>query len=285
MVGFAWQQGGIPLSGEAIRQAIRLNGVAVDFNLAAFEWGRRAAHDVHVVEKAAGVTELDEPVAEDLETLLARRVEFLTAYQDAAYGERYRRQVRRVADLEARMTPEMSGLAEQVARNLFKLMAIKDEFEVARLFTDGSFQKQMAETFGSWNKLEFHLAPPLMAKRDPRTGHLKKQSFGPWMMKAFKVLASLRGLRGTWLDPFSRTAERKWERKLLAEYDDLLDTICGRLGTDNHATAVLLAAYPEKIRGYGHIRQREAHKALMERDTLLAAFLAGENAPMAEAAE
>jgi indolepyruvate ferredoxin oxidoreductase len=285
MVGFAWQQGGIPLTGEAIREAIRLNGVAVEFNLAAFEWGRRAAHDLESVEKAAGVRDQDEPVVEELETIIARRVDFLTAYQDAAYGERYRRQVQRIADLEGRMAPGMSGLAEQVARNLFKLMAVKDEFEVARLYTDGSFAKQMSETFGSWKKIEFHLAPPLFAKRDPRTGHLKKQAYGPWMMRAFGLLASLRGLRGTWFDPFSRTQERKWERRLLAEYDDLLDTICGALSTANHPTAVLLAAYPEKIRGYGHVRQREAKKALLERDTLLAAFAAGEAAPMAEAAE
>ncbi len=285
MVGYAWQQGGIPLSRAAIHQAIALNGVAVDFNLAAFEWGRRAAHEPAGVEAAAGIGPTETPEAADLNAIVERRVAFLSDYQDKAYGERYRRQIARIADLEARMAPGKSGLAEQVAHGLFKLMAIKDEFEVARLYTDGAFAKQMAQTFESWDKIEFHLAPPLLAKKDARTGHLKKQTFGPWMMRAFRLLAAVRGLRGSWLDPFSRLAERKWERRLLADYDDLLDTICGQLSADNHDTAVRLAGYPARIRGFGHVREREGKKALGERDALLTAFLQGGDATFAEAAE
>jgi indolepyruvate ferredoxin oxidoreductase len=285
MVGFAWQQGGVPLSRAAIRQAIELNGVAVEFNLAAFEWGRRAAHDPAAVEQVAGIGADARPPVQDLDAVIERRVAFLSDYQDKAYGARYRRQIGRIADLEARMAPGKSGLAMQVAHSLFKLMAIKDEFEVARLYTDGSFRKQMEGTFESWDKIEFHLAPPLLAKKHARTGHLKKQTFGPWMMGAFRLLASMRGLRGSWFDPFSRLAERKWERQLLADYDDLLDTICGKLDGANHETAIRLAGYPDKIRGYGHVREREGKKALGERDNLLTAFLQGDDAPFAEAAE
>jgi indolepyruvate ferredoxin oxidoreductase len=223
-------------------------------------------------------------VADDLETLVSRRAEFLTAYQDAAYGERYRAKVAMIADAERRLAPGRSGLTEVAAKSLFKLMAIKDEFEVARLYTDGSFDKQLAETFGSWDRLEFHLAPPLIARRDDK-GHLKKQRFGPWMMRAFKALAAMKALRGSWLDPFSRTAERQWERQLLADYEDMLGTITGHISASNHAAAVQLAAYPQKIRGFGHVRRAQAGPALAERDRLLEAFSGSEPAQLAEAAE
>ena len=284
MVGFAWQHGGLPLSRDAIHEAIALNGVATEMNIAAFEWGRRAAHDLASVELAAGTRQAQDLPADDLETLVSRRAEFLTAYQDTAYAQRYRAKVERIADAERRLAPGRSELAEAVAKSLFKLMAIKDEFEVARLYTDGSFAKQLAETFESWDRLEFHLAPPLTARRDDK-GHLKKQRFGSWMMTGFKVLAAMKGLRGSWCDPFSRTAERQWERQLLADYEDLIVTICANLSADNHAIALQLAAYPQKIRGYGHVRHAQAGPALAERDRLLEAFLGSAPAELAEAAE
>jgi indolepyruvate ferredoxin oxidoreductase len=284
MVGYAWQHGGLPLSRDAIHEAIALNGVAPEMNIAAFEWGRRAAHDLASVELATGARQSPDLPGDDLETLVSRRVDFLTAYQDTAYAERYRAKVEMIADAECRLAPGQTGLGEQVAKSLFKLMAVKDEFEVARLYTDGSFEKQLAETFEGWDRLEFHMAPPLIARRDDK-GHLKKQRFGPWMMRAFKLLAAMKGLRGSWLDPFSRTVERQWERQLLADYEDLLGTICGNLSADNHAIAVQLAAYPDKIRGFGHVRQAQAGPALAERDRLLEAFLRNEPAQLAEAAE
>ncbi len=287
MVGFAWQQGGIPLSRKAIHEAIRLNGVAVEFNLAAFEWGRCTAHDRTVVDDAAGADEVqpDTIAADNLQTIVDKRVDFLTNYQDAGYAERYRRQVMRVADLENEVAPGEDGLARAVARNLFKLMAIKDEFEVGRLYTNGVFAKQLSETFDRWDKIEFHMAPPVLARRDQRTGHLKKETYGPWMMRALSILSRLRGIRGSWIDPFSRTEERKWERQLLADYEALLETICSSLAAANRETAMRLVAYPEKIRGFGHVKKREARTALLERDTLLTAFKDGDSLQLAEAAE
>jgi indolepyruvate ferredoxin oxidoreductase len=286
MVGFAWQQGGLPLSGEALREAIRLNGVAVETNLAAFEWGRRAAHDLAAVEEAAGIAEAPEPAPQGLDALVARRAGFLGEYQDTAYAERYRSAVARIAEAEGRAAPGETALAEAVARALFKLMAIKDEYEVARLYTDGSFEKQLAETFESWERVELHLAPPLIARRDPETGHLRKAAFGPWMMRGFRVLARLRRLRGTALDIFGYMPERRWERRLLAEYERLLEEVAERLSADNHEVAVALAAYPMRIRGFGHVKRAQAGPALAERDRLLAALREPAARPtLAEAAE
>jgi indolepyruvate ferredoxin oxidoreductase len=284
MVGFAWQQGGLPISRQAMLEAIRLNGVEEEMNRAAFEWGRAAAHDLAAVERAAGA-EHEPERALTLDEIVARRAAFLKQYQNAAYALRYAARIERIAAAERRTAPGDTALAEEAAHSLFKLMAIKDEYEVARLYADGSFQKQLEEQFESWDKLEFHLAPPLLARRDKRTGHLKKQRFGPWMMRAFRALASLRGLRGTWLDAFGRTAERRWERQLLADYEATLDTIESGLTAVNYASAVALAAYPRKIRGFGHVKQAQARPALAERERLVKAFAGPEPLPLAEAAE
>jgi indolepyruvate ferredoxin oxidoreductase len=190
-----------------------------------------------------------------------------------------------IAAAEDRIAASGIALATEVAHSLFKLMAVKDEYEVARLYTDGSFQKQLGEQFASWDRLEFNLAPPLLARRDKRTGHLKKQKFGGWMMTTFRVLARLKVLRGTMFDPFGRTAERKWERQLLADYEKILDTIEKNLTSANFETATTLAAYPRKIRGFGHVKQAQARPALAERERLLKEFLEPETTPLAEAAE
>ena len=171
------------------------------------------------------------------------------------------------------MAPGRDELAETVAVSLFKLMAIKDEYEVARLFTDGSFERQLRGEFSGWGRLEFHLAPPLFAKRDPATGRLRKQTYGPWMMKAFRLLAAGKRLRGSWLDPFGRSAERRMERRLLAEYFAALDEIVTRLTPANHADAIALAAYPEKIRGYGHVKEEAVQRAEAEATVRREAFL------------
>jgi indolepyruvate ferredoxin oxidoreductase len=283
MVGYAWQHGALPISRAAVLEAIRLNGVEAELNVAAFEWGRAAAHEPVSVQQAAGIP--DAPAPPDLASMVARRAAFLADYQDGAYAARYGRRIVAIAAAEELASPGATALSMQVAQQLFRLMAIKDEYEVARLYTDGSFEKQLKAEFASWGRLEFHLAPPLIARRDKRTGHLKKRSFGPWMMPAFKMLARLRRLRGTWLDPFGRTAERRWERKLLADYETVLDTIVGRLTPASHQAALALAAYPRKIRGFGHVKEANARPALKERDALLAAFLAPAHMPFAEAAE
>ena len=247
MLGFAYQKGLIPISAAAIEQAIELNGVAAEPNKRAFLFGRRAAHDQAAVERLA--TEMSpesqpEPIARTLPEIVAKRSEFLTGYQDAAYAKRYRDLVERVQRAEAERTPGLTGLAEAVARYYFKLLAYKDEYEVARLYTDGSFREALERHFEGDYKLEFHLAPPLLNPRDPDSGKPIKKTYGPWMMKAFGLLARMKFLRGTALDLFGRTAERRIERRLITDYEALIEEILGKLDHDRHRLAVALGQPP-----------------------------------------
>jgi indolepyruvate ferredoxin oxidoreductase len=285
MLGYAWQKGFVPVSVEAIEKAIALNAVSVEMNTRAFRWGRAAAHDLAAVERAASptVVALGHKLSTTLDEVVARRIEFLTAYQNAAYAGRYQVLVRRVAEVEAQRAKGRVGLADAVARYYFKLLAYKDEYEVARLYTDGTFHRQLAAQFEGDYRLEFNLAPPAIAERDPRTGHLIKRTFGPWMLTAFRVLAQLKFLRGTRLDIFGRTAERQAERRLITEYEALVDELLAKLDANNHGLAVELAALPEHIRGYGHIKDASIAKAKAREAELLACFR--NPAPMATAAE
>jgi indolepyruvate ferredoxin oxidoreductase len=289
LVGYAYQLGAIPLSGDAIEQAVTLNGEAVAVNLAAFRLGRRAAVDPAAVEALAKpAPEFEDEnrrLSQSFDEMVARRAEFLTAYQSARYAARYRKRVEQAKAAEAEKAAGQCGFAEAVARYLFKLMAYKDEYEVARLYTDGNFAKQVASTFdGKDLRYEFHLAPPLLAKVDPATGVPRKMSFGPWMMSAFGVLARLRLLRGTPLDPFGYSAERKTERKLIADYEAMLDEVMAKLTPVNHPLAVALAAIPEKIRGYGHVKARHLAAAKADEAALLEQFRSGVP-PLLKAAE
>ena len=289
MVGYAYQTGALPLSAEAIEKAIELNGESVAENIAAFRWGRRAAANPAAIQallqpKADAENDslkLSQSFAETVD----RRVAFLTAYQSARYARRYLDWVEKVKTAEANKAPGQCALSEAVARYLFKLMAYKDEYEVARLYTDTAFVERVKSTFdGDSLRLEFHLAPPLLARRDKVTGELKKISFGPWLLGAFRVLAKFKALRGTPLDPFGYTVERRTERRLIAEYCDLLREFCERLTPDNHHVAVALAALPEKIRGFGHVKQRHISAAQAEEAALREQFGAGA-APFLKAAE
>ena len=285
MLGFAWQKGLVPVSESALMQAIELNRVAIDFNKQSFLWGRRAAVDLAAVERAARPAEEapgEEP--EGLEDLILRRVNFLTDYQDAALAQRYRRLVETVAEAERARTPGLTGLAEAAARYYFKLLAIKDEYEVARLYTNGSFEAQLAEAFEGDYKLRFHLAPPLFARCDPDSGQLQKRAYGPWVFSLFRILARLRRLRGTRLDPFGRTEERRTERRLVADYEALVREVLEALAPGNHQTAVALLSLPERIRGYGHVKDAAIARTEAERSQLLARFR-GAPAPAAVAAE
>ncbi len=259
MLGFAWQKGLVPLSEEAINKAIELNGVAVEANKRAFRWGRRGAHDLARVEKA--IAPKAEPqshhLSQDLDELISRRADFLTGYQNAAYAERYKKLVTRLRQAEKEKAPGFSGLAEAVARYYFKLLAVKDEYEVARLYSGPEFRQKLNEQFEGDFKLSFHLAPPLIAKRNPDNGELQKQEFGAWMLPAFRLLSKLKGLRGTALDIFGYSAERKMEQALIRDYEMVMEEVAGKLSADSHAIAVELASIPEKIRGYGHVK--EAH--------------------------
>ena len=287
MLGYAWQQGGVPLSRVALLRAIELNGEAVAMNVQAFELGRRAAHDPSALSAVLAQAKAPTParhISESLDEIVARRVDFLTAYQNAAYAARYRAQLEAVRTREQAVKPGEMALTEAVARYLFKLMAYKDEYEVARLYTDGAFRRQIEATFesegtgGKALRYEFHLAPPLLARRDPNTGLPRKMSFGPWVLSAFGLLAKLKGLRGTALDVFGYTEERRTERRLIGEYEALLAELGERLTAGNHALSVALAAIPEKIRGFGHVKERHLKAAKAEEAALLAKLRAGEEA-------
>ena len=289
MLGYAYQVGALPLTAEAVEKAIEMNGEAVPMNIAAFRYGRRAAIDPAALEAlvAPRPQEANDSLrlSQSFGDTVERRVEFLTAYQSKRYARRYRAWVDKVQAAEAVRTPGQSGLSEAVARYLFKLMAYKDEYEVARLYTDTSFVERVKATFSGDNlRFEFHLAPPLLAKRDARTGEPKKMSFGPWMLSAFRVLSKFKFLRGTPLDPFGYTAERRLERKLIADYLALLETMVAELTTANHHTAVALASIPEKIRGFGPVKQRHLVAAKAEEAALREQFSSAAT-PFLKAAE
>ncbi|GAA4857330.1 indolepyruvate ferredoxin oxidoreductase family protein [Luteimonas vadosa] len=326
MLGFAWQQGLVPLSFDALMQAVELNGAAVEMNKTAFAWGRLAAIDPDAVHAAAGLVRNPRTAAESapqpldalppgewegheiagpsapnptrnedelrhvpehggdgvaflplddarlsrsLDELIARRVAFLTDYQDAAYARRYSDFVATVRAAEQARAPGSTDLAEAVSRYFFKLMAYKDEYEVARLYTSGEFKRRLQQQFDGDYKVHFHLAPPLLARKDAE-GRLVKQEFGPWVFTVFRVLAKLRFLRGGVLDVFGYTEERRSERRLIDEYQRTVGGLLDGLDGGNVDLAAEIAAIPEHIRGYGHVKEAHLHKAKAREAELLA---------------
>jgi indolepyruvate ferredoxin oxidoreductase len=213
--------------------------------------------------------------------VIARRVSFLTDYQDADYAARYKRQIDWVRQVEGERARGLIGLTEAVARNYFKLLAYKDEYEVARLYTDGAFLKRLGEQFEGDYKLEFHLAPPMLSETDPATGEPKKKAYGPWMLKAFQGLARMKRLRGTRFDPFGRTPERKMERQLIADYEKTLGELLSGLNHENHGLAVQIASIPDAIRGFGPVKDRHLADARAKEAALLEAFRQPAPTPMA----
>jgi len=276
MVGFAYQRGLLPLSEAAILRAIELNAAAVESNKQSFRWGRLAAVDPERVLAAAIPSEKPDSqrLSSALDEMISRRAEFLTAYQDARYAKRYVDFVTKVLGAETSKLPGKTALTEAVARYYFKLLAVKDEYEVARLYSDGEFAKRVAAQFEGDYKLTFHLAPPLINKPDPATGEASKTIYGPWMMSAFRLLAKMKGLRGTALDIFGRTPERRIERQLITDYEALIDEMLPRLAVHNHGIAVELASIPEHIRGFGHVKERHLKAAKQKEAELVAAFRA-----------
>ncbi|NUZ04155.1 indolepyruvate ferredoxin oxidoreductase family protein [Piscinibacter koreensis] len=269
LLGYAWQRGRVPVSHAALLRAIELNGVQVERNKAAFEWGRRAAHDLAAVEALVAPAQVIEFVKKsvNVDDFIARRVAFLTDYQNAAYAADYRAVVERVRAAEAPFGG--TRLTQAVAGGLFRLMAYKDEYEVARLHADTGFLERVAAQFeGDW-RVHYHLAPPLLARRNER-GELVKRRFGPWMGGAFKLLARFKGLRGTPFDPFGRTEERRTERALIGEYRATVDELLGSLSTGNLGLAVEIARVADDIRGYGHVKARHLAAARAKWDGLLA---------------
>jgi indolepyruvate ferredoxin oxidoreductase len=274
LLGYAWQKGWIPLSLDSLIRAIELNAVAVDNNKTAFAWGRRAAHDLPSVEKLfapAQVIAMPESrqARDSVDALVASRVEFLTAYQNADYAKTYEAYVRKVERAESGLGKTL--LAQNVARYLFKLMAYKDEYEVARLHTDTTFLTKVNAMFEGDFKINYNLAPPMLSKKNEK-GQLQKQKFGSWMLTAFKVLAKFKGLRGTALDVFGKTQERQMERALIVEYRASIDTLLETLNASNHALAVEVARVPELIKGFGHVKERHVKTARLQWAGLMKAF-------------
>ena len=285
MLGYAWQKGRIPLSRAAIERAIEINGVAVEMNLSAFDWGRRTAVERDAVERRAGPgiapsIEVAPPrERETLESLIELRAVFLFDYQDAAYAGRYRGFVERVRAAERSRAKGMRGFAEAVARGYFKFLAYKDEYEVARLHAAPEFRRRIEATFEGDYTLEFHLAPPLFARRDPATGEPRKARYGPWMMRVFAVLARFKGLRGTMLDPFGYTQERRRERGLIERYEQVVASLIDDLDHTNHAVAVEIASLPDRVRGFGHVKARSIEEAERREVELLGRFGAAVESP------
>jgi len=330
ILGYAWQQGLVPISFDALMRAVELNGAAIEMNKTAFAWGRLAAINPQAVQEAAGLIRNSQTEAErtprnlqilppgewestewganaaprspdseselrglpegngssgdvaflplddlrlsrSLDELIARRERFLTDYQDAAYARRYSALVSQVRAAEQLKAPGSTALTEAVSRYFFKLMAYKDEYEVARLYTSGEFQRRLQQQFDGDYQVHFHLAPPLFAKKDAQ-GRLLKKEYGPWMFKAFGLLAKLRFLRGGALDVFGYTAERKGERQLLADYERTTSQLLKDLDADKLGLAVEIASIPEHIRGYGHIKERHLHAAKQREAELLATW-------------
>jgi indolepyruvate ferredoxin oxidoreductase len=220
-------------------------------------------------------------LSESLDELIERRRAFLTDYQDAAFAARYTDRVAKVRAAEAAKQPGTTDLTEAVARYYFKLLAIKDEYEVARLYAETDFAKRVADQFEGDYKLVFHLAPPTLNKPERKGAEPHKSTYGPWMMSAFRVLAKMRRFRGGALDVFGRTAERKHERALIGEYETLVDEILTRLSPQNYELAVSLASVPEYIRGYGHVKERHLKDAKAREAALLTRLRDG--APQAAA--
>jgi indolepyruvate ferredoxin oxidoreductase len=285
MLGYAYQKGWIPISAASLERAIELNGVAVDFNKKSFVWGRRAAVDLERVKRIAipaDVIPIEQHLSRNLEELVERRAKFLAEYQDAAYAARYRALVEKTGKLEKDRV-NSTKLTEAVARYYAKLLAYKDEYEVARLHADAGFRAKIEGMFEGDYRVVYHLAPPLLARKDPTSGEPRKIRFGSWMHPVFKVLSSMKFLRGTPLDPFGYTEERRTERALIREYEVTVERLLARLTAQNHALAVQIASIPDEIRGFGHIKARSIGPARKKGDELLARFESGRSAERAAA--
>ncbi len=279
LTGAAFQKGWLPVSLEAMEQAITLNGVAVESNLAAFHAGRLA---VARPEALPGLQNKDRQTEESLDALIARLADELTAYADDAYADRFRGLVAKVMETETALGHAPSGspplpLTRAVAQNFFKLMAYKDEYEVARLYADPAFRTKLGEAFGGYKRLRVLLAPPLISRTDPATGRPKKMSFGPWVFTVFSLLTKLKGLRGTRFDPFGRTQERRMERALIEDYGRTVERLLPALDAGNFRTALAIAKLPEDIRGYGPVKMARMEEARIAQLRLLAEFDAAGN--------
>lgn len=284
ILGYAWQKGLIPLERASLERAIELNGVAVDANIKAFTFGRLAAHKPEVIEEMVaemkGSAEEDN-IATTIEDIIAKRADYLTKYQNAAYAKRYTDMVDRVKTAEEGIVANSTSLTEAVARYYHKLLAYKDEYEVARLYTNGDFMKKLQATFTGNYKVKFNMAPPIMESADPATGRPRKREFGPWMLRALSLLAKMKGLRGTPFDIFGYHKDRREERVLIAKYEELIETVLGKLDKSNIDLCIEILSLPDMIKGYGPVKDENIKKARAKKEELLDQLTTG-NAPVTE---
>ncbi|MFV3073744.1 indolepyruvate ferredoxin oxidoreductase family protein [Niveispirillum fermenti] len=270
LLGYAWQKGLVPLSADALRGAIKANGAAVEMNLRAFDWGRLAAVDMAAAEAMAGITKPAIQAPEALEALIERRAADLVAYQDQAYADRYLSMVENARAAARGLGERGADFIRAVASQGYRVMAYKDEYEVARLYTDPAFKATLSAQFSGHKRLSVWLAPPLLSRTDPRTGRPAKRRFGPWVFTLLRLLARGKRLRGHWLDPFGHTAERKAERQLAAQYEAMIRGMVGHLTPATIDTALELALLPADIRGFGPVKEEAMAKADAQRTRLLA---------------
>ncbi|MCB1909450.1 MAG: indolepyruvate ferredoxin oxidoreductase family protein [Rhodocyclaceae bacterium] len=267
LLGYAWQKGMVPVSCEALQQAIALNGVAIDMNRKAFLWGRRAADDLSAVTASVAPAATPPVPSQSLDELIDARIADLVDYQDARYAERYRRLVSRVRSAEAAL--DSTRLSETVARQFFRLMAYKDEYEVARLYCDERFWQRIDDTFDGDYRVHFHLAPPFISRPDPNTGRIPKRRFGRGLLRLFRLLCRLKGLRGSRWDLFGHSAERRAERALIGRYEQDVGELIGHLSFDRLPLAIEIAELPASIRGFGHVKQAALAASDARREQLL----------------
>lgn len=273
-IGFAWQKGLIPLSREAIIKAIELNGVSVESNKQAFLWGRRAAFDQAAVEAVVTPDSAVQVVKmiPSLSDVTQREIQHLTDYQNDALAQRYKKLVDQVQNAEKALS-KGNQLTMAVAENYSKLLAYKDEYEVARQLTSKTFQQQLEAQFEGEFELEFNLAPPLISKTNPATGRPRKRKFSSKILPLFRQLAKMRSVRGTPLDIFGYTADRRLERRLISEYErdikQILSDLRPETSIDQYSDACALAALPASIRGYGPVKEAAYEKAQSQRQVLL----------------
>ncbi len=274
LVGYTYQKGWLPLSEKAILKAIEINGVSVEFNQNAFRLGRVAAYDIDMIFSHINsqLTNDELDIAKTAEDAVTRRINYLIDYQDQNYADRYTALVNRVKQVEQQRVPDQTALSDAVARNYFRLLAYKDEYEVARLFTNGEFKKKVHNQFEGDFRLKFNLAPPLFSRRDPLTGQLKKKEFGAWIFKPLSLLAKLKILRHTPFDIFGYTKERKTERQLIVDYQETMELVLEKLTESNYELAVQIASIPNEIRGFGHVKETAINKAQTQKEALMKRF-------------
>lgn len=270
MLGHAWQQGIVPVSQQALLRAIEINGVNIEENKTAFAWGRLCANDRDAVIAEAGLSAPQEKT-QSLAALIAHRAALLVDYQDKAYSERFSAFMKKVEQADIGLG-DAKPFSELVARNLYKLMAVKDEYEVARLYSDGEFMRKLNAQFEGDYSLSFHLAPPLLNAGVDAEGRPRKRRFGPSTMRLFALLAKARRLRGTWLDPFARLSERKEEQQLLRDYCAMIEAVLAKLSEGNYMSALVLADLPDQVRGYGPVKSQSIAAYYQRCDELMHKF-------------